>query len=399
MRGGSGPVIAVIGGAGAMGRIVARDLSETAPPGVEILLADLDLHALRRVAASLPRRVRVESVDASRPRQLARAIGGAAVLVNACHHDFNLRIMDAALAIGSHYCDLGGLFHVTRLQLRRHHEFRRAGLLAVCGIGSSPGIVNVMARAGAARLERVDAIHVAVGTVDRAPRPDGFPLATSYSLRTVLDEASRPAALFTRGRLRFVPPLGLTERVAFPLPVGRQAASVTLHSELATLPGSFRHAGVREVSFRIALPGGLAERLRLVHALGLTGAEPLRVGAARVAPRDLLLALAASAPKAAGPRDEYEVLRVVLEGRRDGRRVVDTLDCHVPGVPAWGIGVDIDTGAPPSIVAQMILKGIVTARGVLPPERVVPPGPFFRELGRRHMTIRRRSRPMGRARR
>ena len=34
--------------------------------------------------------------------------------------------MDAALTLGAHYCDLGGLFHVTRQQLRRHAEFKRA---------------------------------------------------------------------------------------------------------------------------------------------------------------------------------------------------------------------------------------------------------------------------------
>ncbi len=155
--------IAVVGGAGAMGRITMRDLAETAGD-IEIVLADRDLRAARRVAATLPRRVKVVQVDASDPRSLQRALGGTQVLINACHHDFNLSVMDAAMALKAHYCDLGGLFHVTKRQLRRHGAFKRAGLLALCGIGSAPGIVNVMARAGADRLDEVHEIHVAVGT-------------------------------------------------------------------------------------------------------------------------------------------------------------------------------------------------------------------------------------------
>jgi saccharopine dehydrogenase-like NADP-dependent oxidoreductase len=390
------PVIAVIGGAGAMGRIIARDLAETAPGDIDLVIGERDVRAARRVAASLPRRVKVVEVDATDSAGVALALGDAAVIVNACHHTFNRGLMDAALALGAHYCDLGGLFHVTRLQLAQHAAFKRAGLLAVCGIGSAPGIVNVLARVAADRFDEVHGVHVAVGTIDRTRR-DGQPLLdTSYSILTVLDEASSPAALYTCGRLRFVPPLIDEEVVQFPPPVGRQRAVCTLHSELATLPQSFRHKGVREVSFRIAFPGGLADRLRFVHALGLTSTEPIAIGDVRIVPRDVLLTMLAKAPRAraTGPRDEHEVLQVRVSGRRGSRHVEEITNCHVPGMRAWDIGVDIDTGAPPSIVAQMLVRNQIGVRGVLPPERAVPPRPFLRALGARGMRITRRVRPV-----
>jgi saccharopine dehydrogenase-like NADP-dependent oxidoreductase len=261
-------------------------------------------------------------------------------------------------------------------------------------MGSAPGIVNVLARAGADRLDEVDEIHVAVGTSVRTARKSVSPLETSYSLQTVLDEASLPAAVFSRGALRFVPPMSHPEAVDFPEPVGRQHPACTLHSELATLPRSFQRQGVREVSFRIAFPGDLGDRLRFVHALGLTSTTSIAVGSAKVVPRDVLRALLSREPGPVDPGspDEYEVLRVTLRGRRAGRTVEDVLDCHVPGMPAWGIGVDIDTGAPASIAAQMIMAGSITARGVVPPERAVSPEPFFSELTRRGMSIHRRTR-------
>ena len=314
----------MVGGAGAMGRIIVRDLAETAARDLDIVVADRDRAAARRLAAGQPRRVTAIEADAASPGSLAHAVRGARVVVNACHHDFNLRVMDAALGAGSHYCDLGGLFHVTRRQLRLDARFRRAGLLAVCGMGSAPGIVNVMARAAADGLDRVNEIHVAVGTRDATPRRGRSLLETSYSIQTVLDEASQPAALFTRGALWFVEPLSRAEPVRFPAPVGLQYPACTLHSELATLPASFKSKGVREVSFKIAFAGDLAEQLRFVHALGLTATDPIAVGRTTLVPRDVLLALLAAAPRPlpAGPRDEYEVLRVTVSGRQ-GRRAVE----------------------------------------------------------------------------
>ena len=383
------PRIVVVGGAGAMGRIAIRDLVETAPAGVEIVLADRDARVAREVARPFGGRVRVIDADARNVRRTARALDGASVVINACHHTLNLDVMHAALAARCHYVDLGGLFHVTREQLRLHATFRRATLTAVCGMGSAPGIVNVMARSVADALDEVREIHVAVGTIDRAPRRVPSPIATSYSLDTVLDEASAPAAVFTDGRFRFVEALSGAEPVLFPEPVGRQYPAFTLHSEVATLPLSYKRRGVREVSFRIAFPGDLAERLRFLRSLGLLSRAPVRAGRASVAPRDLLMALAKKLPNGvpAGPPDEYEVLRVRVSGARGGTDVEEVLDCLVAGMPAWNIGVDVDTGAPPSIVAQMLLRGEIADRGVLPPERAVPAEPFFRELEKRGMKV------------
>jgi lysine 6-dehydrogenase len=104
----------------------------------------------------------------------------------------------------------------------------------------------------------------------------------------------------------------------------------------------------------------------------------------------MALVAAAGKPATKGPRDEHEILRVRVEGVLQGRQAIEVRDCHVKGMPAWGVGVDIDTGAPPSIAAQMLASGAITARGVLPPERVIPPALFFKELTRRGMRLTRR---------
>lgn len=376
-----------------MGRIAVRDLVETASQQVEILIADFNLPAARALARACGGRARALAVDVTAVASTARVLkrAGTFAVINCCQHDLNLLVMEAALRAGAHYCDLGGLFHVTRRQLKLQSRFKRAGLLALLGIGAAPGVVNVLARAAADEMERVDEIHILVGNVDRTPGREPGVLGASYSIQTILDEASLPAAIFTEGKFAFVEAMSDPQAVQFPPPVGLRHPARTLHSEVATLPLSYRAKGIREVSFRIAFPDVFADRLRFLHALGLTSTTPIPVGDIELAPRDLLTALYQRLPRAAagGPSDEYEVLRVVVRGARAGEEVEEVLDCHTAGIKAWGIGIDVDTGCPPSIAMQLLLAGVITARGVLPPEQAIPVEPFFAELEKRGMRIER----------
>jgi lysine 6-dehydrogenase len=391
----TGPTYAVIGGAGAMGRITVRDFVETAGPDATILIADYNLPAAKKLAASFGSpRVRAVQVDVTNVGATARALKGVFAVASCVQHDFNLPVMRACLAAGSHYVDLGGLFHVTRQQLKLHGQFKKKKLLALLGMGAAPGIVNVLARKGADDLDEVHEIHVMVGGVDRTPGRTPSILGASYSMQTIIEEASEPAAFFTGGKFTFVEALSGDDEVHFPAPVGTKKPARTLHSEVATLPLSYKDKGVREVSFRIAFSPELVEKLRFLRALGLLSGEPVKMGKGTFVPRDVLLRLLRDvAPgNPGGAPDEYEVLRVVVRGKKNGVGVERTIDGHTPGIPDWGLGVDADTGCPPSICCQLIWRGDIAERGCLPPEKAVPVAPFLAELAKRRITVREQER-------
>lgn len=397
----SDDLIFVVVGAGAMGRIVVKDLIETVPQRSAIVVCDVDRRGLRGIASLRPQRsrVRVRTVlhDARNVRTTARLLTsvGAFAAINATSHHLNLAIMDAARRARAHYCDLGGLFHVTRKQLPLHAEWKTAGRLALLGIGAAPGIVNVMARSAADTMETVREIHVMLGSADRPNPSTDAALAVSYSIQTVIEEATQAAAVYSGGRMMFVPPLSGAREVDFPEPVGRKQAACTIHSEVATLPLTYKSRGLRECSFRIAFPASVVERLALLRSMGLLSKHPLPVDGVTVAPRDVLLAALRSAPPPppSSPEEEYEILRVVVRGTRNDQPIEETVDCHTPARADWAIGSDINTGSPPSIAMQMLAAGEITARGCLPPERAIPAQSFFTHLERRGMSIRRALKP------
>jgi lysine 6-dehydrogenase len=369
-----------------MGRAVVHDLARAGHP-VRLLESDPD--AAHRVARRYGGRLcEVATADASDPAGLARRLRGAAAVVNCAPYRLNLAVMDAALRAGCHYLDLGGLFHTTRRQLRLDRDFRRAGLLAVLGMGSAPGIANVLARAAADPLRRVRSIRVYNGGADFTRYAS--PLAFAFSPATVLDEFTQRPMVFEGGRFRSVPPLSGGEDFRFEL--GIQRVHFSLHSEVATLPLTYRRKGIRECSFKIAYDPRLVERLRLLIDLGLADPRP---GPHGVAPRDVLLDCFSRLPPAPDFVDDRDTLSVVVEGGEGRGRVSVRYDLTAraqrrPPLSA----VARDTGFAPAIVAAMILDGRVEARGVLPPERCVPAEPLLAALAARGMRARRRvSRP------
>jgi saccharopine dehydrogenase-like NADP-dependent oxidoreductase len=171
--------------------------------------------------------------------------------------------------------------------------------------------------------------------------------------------------------------------------VGELDLDTTLHSEVATLPGFFGERGVREVTFRQGFEAAFADRLRLLVQLGLADTTPLAAPGIKVVPRDLLRALLARLPppRPAGPIDRHEILRVRVLGSAGGPPEAVTVDCHAGPDAGGGVGPDIDTGAPPSIAAQLLGDELPVRPGVFAPEAVIPWLPFRRELERRGMTV------------
>ena len=375
-------VIAVLGGAGAMGRATVYDLARS---GERVLLLESDLAAAQKVARRYGgRNTRAEQADARDPAGLAAQLvqRGVQVLVNCAPYTLNLAVMEAALRARCHYLDLGGLFHTTRMQLLHTGDFERHGLLAVLGMGSAPGIMNVLARAAAEPLSKVRAIHIYNGGADYTRYQ--APVAFGFAPATVLDEFTLPPMVFTKGRFKKVEPLSGGEDVHFA--VGRQRVHYSLHSEVATLPFSYGDRGIRECSFKIAYDPALIERLKLLIDLGLTDKAK---GPRGIAPRDVLLDCFKALPAPPEFVDDRDCLAVVVEGEDARGRV--RVRCDLTALPQRRpplSAVARDTGFPPAIVARMILAGVIPERGVLPPERCVPVGPFLAALAQRGLKAR-----------
>lgn len=374
--------IVVLGAAGIIGQAIAMDLVEDVE---EVVLADLDTAGVEALAEQLGPRAVARSVDVTDEDALEAVLAGAHACVNSVQYYFNLEVMQGCLRQGVPYLDLGGLFHTTRKQLGLSDHYRQAGLTAVLGMGSCPGVSNVQTGYLADQLDGVEAVRIYNGsTLD-----EGDSLAWAYSVETILDEISKPVQVFEEGEFREKPPLSGEEHFHFPPPIGYAKTHLSLHSEVATIPPSLQDKGIQECTFRITFFGyseKALEKLAFLAELGFASNEPIQVKGLPVVPRDVLLALLHDAPAAQRPPKNLGFKDVVtlVQGVQDGMDVSLRMDTWAWPHPDWKIsGAKLMVACPPAIVARWLASGDLHHPGVWAPEQIIDGDRFFRSLTRR----------------
>ena len=378
--------IIVLGGAGAMGRVTVRTLTEYEDVD-QITIADYNEERAHDVAAALnSSKILVRQIDVCDSERLSTLVRGANVVLSAVEYVFNQPILRVCIQEKVHYADLGGLFHMTRKLMDMSPEAEAAGITAILGMGGTPGITNILARAAVDKLDRVDSIKVQLGCSDDTPST--APLVAPYSIRTILDEFTRPPQVFQNDTWYPQQPLTGQEELIFPLPVGRATAIFSLHSECASFPVSFRDKGIRHVSFKIAFPSDFMKKLKFLVDIAFGSDEPISVRGVKVSPREVLARLLEMTPVEDVEPQDCDVLRVVVAGEAQGQRLEIVNQVVVLPYRRWGIGAGaLDTGTPLAIAGRMLANEEIARRGAFGPELCIPVEPFFQELARYDMHV------------
>jgi saccharopine dehydrogenase (NAD+, L-lysine-forming) len=344
--------VGVLGAAGTIAPAIVRDLAESDEVASMVLL-DLDLARAAVVAAEHGGgKAQAGAADAREHASLAAALDGVDVLINAASYRINLDAMQACLAAGCHYLDLGGLYWMTRRQLELDDDFRRAGLLALLGIGSSPGKTNVMAARAVRELGgSVDSIEVAAA--GRDPRASGG-FSPPYAVRTLIDELTLAPVVLRGGEPVEIEALSDGGALDYGPPIGQAETIYTLHSELATFAESF---GCREASFRLSLAPALLSRLRELAAAPAEEAER-------------------ATREATPPSAETVSVHMIIA--RGGER---TVKVRAVTRPHYSLGGSVvSTAAPAAAVVRLLARGEIHGTGTQPPERCLEPEALFAEL-------------------
>jgi saccharopine dehydrogenase (NAD+, L-lysine forming) len=269
-----------------------------------IILSDLDVS---RAAASVealgePDRfdaAHVDATDAASLAALIRALRVDAVL-NAVDPRFVLPVFDACLQAGVTYLDMATTLsepHPTNpyaecgvkladRQFERDEEWRRAGVLALVGIGVEPGFSDIAARYAADHLfSEIDEISVRDGS-DLVV--EGHEFAPTFSIWTTIEECLNPALVWEKERGWFTTaPLSDPEMFEFPEGIGEMECVNVEHEEVVLIP---RVIDCRRVTFKYGLSTDFVAVLKWLHELGLDSKEKMRVGSVEVTPRDVVAA-------------------------------------------------------------------------------------------------------------
>jgi lysine 6-dehydrogenase len=375
-------------GAGRQGVAAAYDMALHGDAAA-VVMADLDLAAAQagaeKVNSLLGKAVvSASQVDAADEPAVAGLLASVDSGLSTVPPPLNVGISRAAIAAGTHLCDLGGEIEFVWQQLALDKEARAAGVSIIPDCGLLPGMGNTLAAHVMGRVEEPREVRIWVGGLPQDPQPP-FNYGLYFPVQGLTMEYDGLATVLRGGRRVELPPFTEVEAVEFPEPLGRCEAFITT-AGTSTCPWTYE--GMLEVfeEKTVRYPGHAAI-FRAYRDLGLSGQDPVQVRGQAVVPQDLYHALLEPRLRAAGDRDVV-VLRVVCQGTTAGQEAEASMELIDFYDEATGFtAMERTTAYPAAIVAQLMARG-ETPRGAVRLELAVPPLPFLAEAARRGFSFR-----------
>ncbi|MEW6142802.1 MAG: saccharopine dehydrogenase NADP-binding domain-containing protein [Chloroflexota bacterium] len=364
--------VLILGGCGYIGSSTARDLVK-AQTISKVRLADIDPR-LERVHTSLRNnpKVSAEYIDITRDfAALVKLIKGHDLVLNCVgpYSQFGLTAARAAIKAHVNYADVCDDLEMTRRLFGLDGPASKAGVCLCTGLGSVPGITNILASYGAGKMDSVDEIevHFLIALMD----PIG-----KAGLTQAIGQFVGEVWQFLDGRLVRVPAGSEPQTVTFLEPFGKTDVYFARHPEPFTFPRFI--PGVKRVINKAAFyPASTVKLFTEILRLGLFDDEPLKAGDGKISPRDFIVSFLQRRPdlRSQPGLKASLALNVTLHGRKDRANAVLTYRSV-----GWGGRM---TAIPASTGVQMLLEGKVKAKGVVAPEGAFDPAEFLRRMASR----------------
>ncbi len=378
---------ALVVGCGKVGSEIVRDLASSnqfsSITVVDAQKANLDqlkgIQNLTKVKATIAHK-----------QALRRVMEEADIVCGALPGRIGFQLLEQAVDAGKNIVDIS---YTPRdpLRLSRKARANRSTLVPQCGV--APGFTNMCVGDASQKMDETRSVRIFVGGIPEKPQPP-LNYRVVFSLDDVINEYTRPVRVIENGASKVVEPLTGRGFLNFP---GVGKLEYFLTDGLGTLPRTF--SKVREMhEFTLRYPGH-ADIVDALRRLGFFSTKKVGLDGSKVEPRRVSLEVLRQAFAVGSPEDLL-ILRVEVEGVSQGKRrlitysVLDRFDKR-RRVSAMAR----TTAYPCTSVALLLAKGMVTQKGVVPPEKIARDPASFRfvlsRLKERGVNVRTQSRTLG----
>jgi len=355
----------VVLGVGLVGRVMVLDLAQE--PSFSIRAVDEREEPLR----NLPPVVETMRADLRDPDDVAQVLHGVEFAVCAVPGFMGYALLKRVIEARIPAVDIS-FFPEDPFELNALALSSEVAAIVDCGV--APGLCNILAAEAARQMDSVEAYRCFVGGLPRVRRWP-FEYAAVFSPTDVLEEYTRPARIVENSNVVIVPALSGREQIDLP-GIGTLEAFNT--DGLRTMLKTFPARNMVEKTLRYP---GHADLMHVFREAGFLDKEPVQVGGVHVRPFDLAAELLRR-HWAMRPGDEdLTVMRVEVDGLKDGRWMgyrYDLLDRFDPQTGTTAMART--TGYTATIVVRMAAEGLFPRPGILPPENLVQYDGFYRRL-------------------
>lgn len=343
----------VVLGSGRVGKAIALDLSRQ--HGVAVV--DTDRSALEQLKDA-----RVESVneDATTIGALRKLAGDADLVINALPGHLGFGALKNVIELGKSAVDIS-FFPEDPFEL--DERARKQGVAVVVDCGVAPGLSNMLLGSRYRQME-VGSFACYVGGLPGV-RTWPYQYKAPFSPIDVIEEYTRPARLVENGEVIVKEALSDLEHLEFD-EIGTLEAFNT--DGLRTLLRTVRVPSMKEKTLRYP---GHSEYMRALRETGFFSNEPMDIDGMTIAPVEMTSRLLFPHWQLHEGEEEYTLMRIVIEGREEGRAVKYTYNLLDRFDKVTGLSsMARTTGFTCTAVANLVLEGRIRDAGIVPPESI-----------------------------
>jgi saccharopine dehydrogenase (NAD+, L-lysine-forming) len=368
--------ICVLGGCGAVGSFSVRTLANFEEFS-EIIIGDINIKQAKKLASEIGSdKILTEKVDALDPSSIKNVIKGSDVVLNCTgpFYKFVPIILRTVIDVGIDYVDICDDVDVTIDILKLDDQAKQANISALIGMGSSPGVTNLLAKLAADQL--LDEIE----SVDIYHAHGGEPIEGAGVIAHRIHAMTIDIPMFLDGELKSVKffeedGIALQEEVGFHL-IGTHKVYPYPHPEQITIPKYIKELK-RVTNKGTVLPEKYYNLIKEIVKLGIIGEEPINVMGQKVKPIDFAMAYIIEQRekilKETNFGEQRGALKIVTKGKRKGKS-----HQYIFSMASMSQAMGEGTGIPAALGAILMNQGKITEKGVFPPEGGVNPLDFLK---------------------
>lgn len=344
-------------GIGRVGEAIALELSGY----YAVLAADADKNALEKIKLKARSKIKTAHINCNRPGDITAAIEDSDLVVVALPGHLGFNVLKTVINDGKPAVDIS-FFPEDPFDLDELAKKKKIAAVVDCGV--APGLNNIILGYHYKRM-KIKKFVCYVGGLPKA-RQWPYEYKAPFSPIDVLEEYTRPARMAENGKIITKPALSDLEKIEF-AEVGTLEAFNT--DGLRTLLKTVKIPEMKEKTLRYP---GHAELAAMFRETGFFGKNPVLVrgkGNVEVAPIDVLAELLFPLWRFKPGEEEFTVMRVIIEGKENGKAVKFVYDLHDEYDKISGFtSMARTTGFTCVAAARLMLENKIKKTGIIPPE-------------------------------
>ncbi len=350
--------VIILGGCGGMGRYASKAISSF-DQIQSLTIADLNKEDAEEFANQLGPQVKGIGLNINDKELLYETLKSFDIVVNTVgpFFKYGYGVLKTSLDANCHYMDICDDWEPTEKMLELDHLAKEKGLLAILGLGASPGITNLLGAIAINELDQPETIYTGWSMDEAKPENISSQKETNAAMIHGIEQISGKVKIFKDKKFQMAKPLKAID-INYPQR-GNFKASIFGHPEAITFPKHYKNL---QASMNLVH----GDRLTMTILRFINKLIALRLLSKEIAARFLDWLERSSSSKKSQQQNNLPEIYALAIGSKNNK--LESVGVSYDGTPTRELSMGDATGLPLALGLKMFIEGEIAIKGVISPE-------------------------------